>query len=81
MNLLLRMVLLLLVSIFATSVALSQADQDGELDWPDEDPDAIFDAINEGELNFLDKAPDTPAPHHQNTFTILKAVSKRVGSK
>ncbi len=73
MNLLVRMVLLLLVSISATSVAWSQADRNGELDWPDEDPDAIIDAINEGDLVFLDKAPDTQSPHHQNTFIILKS--------
>jgi hypothetical protein len=67
------MVLLLLVSIFATSVARSQADKDWETYWPDDDPDKIIDAINEGELNFLDKPPDQPVHHHHNTFIVLKS--------
>jgi len=71
--LLVSMILLLMLSIFATSVARPQADIDWETYWPDDDIDKIIDAINEGELNFLDKPPDTPAPHHQNTFTILKS--------
>jgi len=70
------MVLLLLVSIFATGVARSQADENGEEDWFAEDPDAIYDAINEGELNFLDKPPDTPVHHHHNTFIVLKSSIK-----
>jgi hypothetical protein len=73
MHLLVSMVLLLLVSIFATSVARSQADKDWETYWPDDDPDKIIDAINEGELNFLDKPPDQPVHHHHNTFIVLKS--------
>ncbi|MFW2439633.1 MAG: alpha/beta hydrolase [Arenicellales bacterium] len=66
-------VLLLLVSIFATGMARSQAEKNGEEDWFIEDPDAIYDAINEGELNFLEKPPDTPVHHHHNTFIVLKS--------
>ncbi|MEA1889023.1 MAG: hypothetical protein U9N50_04485 [Pseudomonadota bacterium] len=73
MHLLVSMALLLLVSIFATGAARSQADGSGELDWPVEDPDAIYDAINEGELNFLDKPADTPVHHHHNTFIVLQS--------
>ena len=72
-HLLVSMVLLLLVSIFATGIARSQADKDGEEDWFVEDPDAIYDAINEGELVFLDKPPATPVHHHQNTFIVQKS--------
>ena len=73
MHLLVSMTLLLMVSIFATHVARSQADKNGEEDWFVEDPDAIYDAINEGELTFLDKPPDTPVHHHHNTFIVLKS--------
>jgi len=67
------MVFLLLVSIFATGVARSQADKNGEEDWFVEDPDTIIDAINEGELNFLNEPPDKPIHHHHNTFIVLKS--------
>jgi hypothetical protein len=73
MHLLVSMVLLLLVSIFATSTARSQADRNGEEDWFVDDTDAIIDAINEGELNFLDTPPDKPVHHHHNTFIILES--------
>jgi len=67
------MVLLLLVALFATSTARSQADRNGEEDWFVDDTDAIIDAINEGELNFLDTPPDKPIHHHHNTFIILES--------
>ena len=35
--------------------------------------DAIIDAINEGELDFLDKPPATPIHHHHNTFIVSKS--------
>jgi len=73
MYLFVSMVFLLLVTITATSMASSQADKDWETYWPDDDIDQIIDAINEGELNFLDKPPDNPVHHHQNTFTIQKS--------
>ena len=73
MHLLVSMVILLLVSIFATSVARSQTDKNWETYWPDDDTDKIIDAINEGELNFLDKPPDKPVYHSQNTFIVLKS--------
>jgi len=76
-HLLVSMALLLLVSISATSVARSQADSQADKDWetywPDDDSDTIIDAINEGELNFLDKLPETPVHHHHNTFVIHKS--------
>ena len=69
--------LLLLLSIFVTSAANSQtdslSDKDWETYWPDDDTDQIIDAINEGELNFLDKPPDKPVHHHHNTFIIRKS--------
>jgi len=73
MHLFISMVILLLVSIFATGVARSQADRNGEEDWFVDDTDAIIDAINEGELNFLDTPPDKPVHHHHNTFIILES--------
>jgi hypothetical protein len=73
MHLLVCTVLLLLASIFATGVARSQADKDWETYWPDDDTDQIIDAISEGELNFLDKPPDTPVHHHHNTFIVTKS--------
>lgn len=80
-HLLVSSILLLFLSIFATSVANSQSDslsdtdaeKDWETYWPDDDSDQVIDAINEGELNFLDKPPDIPVHHHQNTFIILKS--------
>ncbi len=72
-HLFISMVLLLLVSIFATSMARSQADRNGEEDWFVDDTDALIDAINEGELNFLDTPPDKPVHHHHNTFIILES--------
>ena len=59
----------LLVSLFASVVASSRADRDWETYWPGDD-DEVIDAINEGELNFLDKPPDKPVHHHHNTFII-----------
>jgi hypothetical protein len=41
-----------------------------EPDWFDEDPDAIFNAINEGRLNFLEKLPEKPVHHHHNTLIV-----------
>ncbi len=73
MHLSFSVALLLLVSIFATGTARSQADRNGEEDWFVDDTDAIIDAINEGELNFLDTPPDKPVHHHHNTFIILKS--------
>jgi len=73
MHLLVSMTLLLMVSIFATSVARSQADKNREEDWFVEHPYAIYDAINEGELTFLDKPPETPVHHHHNTIIVLKS--------
>ena len=71
MRLFASMALLLLVSLFASAAANSQADIDWESYWPGDD-DKVIDAINEGELNFLDKPPDNPVHHHHNTFIILK---------
>jgi len=72
-HLLVSMILLLMVSILTTNAARSQADKNEEEDWFVEHPDAIYDAINEGELTFLDKPPDTPAHHHHNTIIVLKS--------
>ncbi len=72
MHLLASIVLLLLVSIFAASMSRAQADKNWETYWPDDDTDKIIDAINEGELNFLDTPPDKSVYHHQNTFIVLK---------
>ena len=72
-HLLVCMTLLLMASIFATSVARSQADKNREEDWFVEHPYAIYDAINEGELTFLDKPPETPVHHHHNTIIVLKS--------
>ena len=73
MHLLVSMTLLLMVSIFVTSVARSQADKNEEEDWFVENPDAIYDAINEGELTFLDKPPEIQVHHHHNTIIVLKS--------
>jgi hypothetical protein len=59
----------LLVSLFVGAVASSRADIDWETYWPGDD-DEVIDAINEGELNFLDRPPDKPVHHHHNTFII-----------
>lgn len=72
-HLLVSMTLLLMVSTFATSVARSQADKDGEENWFIEESDVIIDSINEGELNFLDKPPEIPVHHHHNTIIALKS--------
>ena len=73
MHMLVSMVVLLLVSIFTTGVARSQAERNWDTYWPDDDTDKIIDAINEGELNFLERPPDKLVHHHQNTFIILKS--------
>ena len=41
-------------------------------DWFDEDPEAVYNAINEGKLDFLDKPSATPVHHHHNTLIILE---------
>ena len=69
MLLFVSMAVLLLLSLFASAVASSRADIDWETYWPGDD-DEVIDAINEGELNFLDKPPDKPVHHHHNTFII-----------
>jgi hypothetical protein len=63
---------LLLVSVFVSAAASSQAELDWESYWPDDD-DKIIDAINEGELTFLDKPPNKPVHHHHNIFIIHKS--------
>jgi hypothetical protein len=72
-HLLISMVILLLVSTFTTSMARSQTDRNAGEDWFIDKTDAIIDAINEGELNFLDKLPDTQVHHHHNKFIVLKS--------
>jgi hypothetical protein len=74
-HLLVSMTLLLLVSLFASAVASSRADIDWETYWPGDD-DEVIDAINEGELNFLDKPTDKPVHHHHNKITVLKSSIK-----
>ncbi len=54
------------------------ADDTDEPDWFDEDPDAIFNAINEGQLTFLEKPPEKPVHHHINTL-IVQTDSVRSG--
>lgn len=49
--------------------ALSQVSEDDS--WLQDDPRAIFDAINEGELSFLQKPPMKLVHHHHNTLTVL----------
>ena len=73
MHLFVTIVLLLSLMISATSMASSQADKDWEMYWPDDDTDKIIDAINEGELNFLDRPPATPVHHHHNTLIVRKS--------
>ncbi len=71
-HLLASSVLLLLVSLLASTAASSRSDIDWETYWPDDD-DKIIDAINEGTLHFLDKPPDKPVHHHANKITVLKS--------
>jgi len=51
------------------SLCLADSEED-EPDWFDEDPDAIFNAINEGQLTFLEKLPEKPVHHHHNTLIV-----------
>jgi hypothetical protein len=60
-----------------SSLCLAAPEED-EPDWFDEDPDAIFNAINEGQLNFLEKLPEKPVHHHHNTL-IVRASSIQTG--
>ena len=44
-----------------------------EDDWFKEDPQVAFDAINDGELNFLQTPPRESVHHHQNTLIVDKS--------
>ena len=46
--------------------------EDDVPDWFDEDPEAVYNGINEGKLDFLDKPSKTPVHHHHNTLIILE---------
>jgi len=50
-------------------LAQSQLSEDDS--WLKDDPREIFDAINEGELSFLQKPPLKQVHHHHNTLIIL----------
>jgi len=38
--------------------------------WLEQDPEKIFNDINEGELSFLQQTPDKPVHHHHNTLIV-----------
>lgn len=46
--------------------------EDAVPDWFDEDPEAVYNGINEGKLDFLDKPVKKPVHHHHNTLIILE---------
>jgi hypothetical protein len=52
--------------------ATSQSDIDWDTYWPSDD-EKILNAINDGELNFLDRAPEKPVHHHHNSFVIKQS--------
>jgi hypothetical protein len=52
--------------------AASQSDIDWDTYWPSDD-EKILNAINDGELNFLDRAPEKPVHHHHNSFVIKQS--------
>ena len=62
-------------TMFVSFCALANEDSDEE-DWFDQDPQALFDAINDGQLTFLDKPPEKPVHHHHNTLLVLPASVK-----
>lgn len=72
----LKLNILSIIVLFVLSSQYSFADLPAdaeEEDWFDEDPQATFDAINDGQLKFLQKLPDKPVHHHQNTLLVLPA--------
>ena len=60
----------LVVLLWLQSGSCVAAPEADEPDWFDEDPDAIFNTINEGRLTFLEKLPDKPVHHHHNTLIV-----------
>jgi len=49
----------------------AQGQIDDDDDWFGQDPQETFNAINEGELSFLEKPPQNPVHHHHNTLIVL----------
>ena len=60
---------LLLLTMLMASPASSMSDEEWENYWPSDD-EKILNAINDGELSFLDKLPEKPVHHHHNTLTV-----------
>lgn len=61
----------IVIIVLSVGVALAQGKISEDDSWFEKDPEAIFNAINEGELSFLDKAPEKPVHHHHNTLIVL----------
>ncbi len=68
---------IIVLFVLQSSLCLAQPETE-DPDWFDQDTDAIFNSINEGQLKFLEKLPDKPVHHHHNTL-IVRADSIRTG--
>lgn len=72
MGILAKSLKLLAIFITLSSPLLASGQENDTEDWFDEDPDAIYNGINEGQLVFLDKPPKKAVHHHHNTLIVLQ---------
>lgn len=60
------------IFIMLSSVVLAAQEEENVEDWFDEDPDAVYNGINDGQLVFLEKPPKKAVHHHHNTLIVLQ---------
>lgn len=65
-----KLLYVIMISVLLPAPAGAQPEDDA--DWFDEDPDAAYNNINDGDLHFLDKPLSTSVHHHHNTLIVLK---------
>lgn len=67
-----KLLKILVISILLSGTLLAASAEEDVEDWFDEDPDAIYNGINDGQLVFLEKPPKEAVHHHHNTLIVLQ---------
>lgn len=66
-----KLLKIIVICMLLPTEGFSAPVEDDTPDWFDEDPEAIYSGINEGQLEFLEKPSKTPVHHHHNTLIVL----------
>jgi hypothetical protein len=72
MNVAGKLLKIIVICILVQAEACAVEAEDDELDWFDENTEASYSNINEGQLQFLEKPSKTPVHHHHNTLIVLQ---------